>query len=213
MLMRNTLQLLCFTNANYFVVRTAVDGTPASDMKAINSSALNLFKCGHVQNIQICIVEYLYVTSKCVPEMRKDRIYKLRLVLDLLSLDIIGAECSCPAGEGPCASCKHIGALCYAIEEFSWLKKIPDFLTCNDKLQQWNRPRPKKLEVIPVTSLSSRRRKIMNKKKSLQICTFDPRPLEHRQIGSSGIEKLCCDLLQLNQSFAFSDVITRQYHT
>ena len=62
----NTLQLLSFTNAqiiNYFVVRTAVDGTPASDMKAINSSALNLFKCGHVQNIQICIVEYLYVTS------------------------------------------------------------------------------------------------------------------------------------------------------
>ena len=41
----NTLQLLSFTNAqiiNYFVVRTAVDGTPARDMKAINSSALNL---------------------------------------------------------------------------------------------------------------------------------------------------------------------------
>ena len=70
--MRNTLQLLCFTNANYFVVRTAVDGTPASDMKAINSSALHLFKCRHVQNIQICVDEYLYVTSKCVPEMRKD---------------------------------------------------------------------------------------------------------------------------------------------
>ena len=206
----NTLQLLSFTNAqiiNYFVVRTAVDGTPASDMKAINSSALNLFKCGHIQNIQICIDKYLYVTSKCVPEMRKDRIYKLRLVLDLLSLDIIGAECGCPAGKGPCASCKHICALCYAIEEFSRLKKIPDFLTCTDKLQQWNRPRPKKLEVIPVTSLSSRRRKIMNKKKSLQICTFDPRPLEHRQIRSRGIEKLRCDLLQLNQSFAFSDVL------
>ena len=71
----DTLQLLSFTNAqiiNYFVVRTAVDGTSASDMKAINSSALNLFKCGHVQNIQICIDEYPYVTSKCVPEMRKD---------------------------------------------------------------------------------------------------------------------------------------------
>ena len=47
----------------------------------------------------------------------------------------------------------------------------------------------------------------MNKKKSLQICTFDPRPLEHRQIRSRGIEKLRCDLLQLNQSFAFSDVL------
>ena len=43
--------------------------------------------------------------------------------------------------------------------------------------------------------------------KSLQICTFDPRQLEHRQIGSRGIKKLRCDLLQLNQSFAFSDVL------
>ena len=39
-------QMFSFSNAqiiNYFVVRTAVDGMPVSDMKAINSSAQNLF--------------------------------------------------------------------------------------------------------------------------------------------------------------------------
>lgn len=41
----NPLPLL-FTNAlivNYFVMRTAVDGMPVSDMKGMNASALHLF--------------------------------------------------------------------------------------------------------------------------------------------------------------------------
>jgi len=33
--------------------------------------------------------------------------------------DVIGAKCRCPAGKGPCGSCKHIAAVCYALEEFS----------------------------------------------------------------------------------------------
>ena len=46
-----TNQTLSFCNAqliNYFVLRSTVDGMPANDMKAIDSSALNLFLCGHV---------------------------------------------------------------------------------------------------------------------------------------------------------------------
>ena len=40
-------QIFSFTNANiinYFVVRTAVDGMPSDDIKAINSRALNLLR-------------------------------------------------------------------------------------------------------------------------------------------------------------------------
>ena len=53
--------------------------------------------------------------------------YKVFLHLDPDIFAIVGAECRCPADKRPHASCKHIGALCYTLEEFSRLSKIPDF--------------------------------------------------------------------------------------
>ena len=203
-------QIFSFTNAqiiNYFVVRTAVDGMPASDMKAINSSAMNLFRCGHVQDIRVNFDKYMCVQAKCLPEMRKDRIYKLLLFLDLESSDIVAAECGCPAGKGPCASCKHIGGLCYALEEFCRFGQVPEFRTCTDQLQQWNRPRPKKLDVIPVASLASRRHELLNKVVSKSASTFDPRQPDDCKLGSEALEKLHCDLLSLNQPCAFLNIL------
>ena len=127
--------MFSFTNAqiiNYFVVRTAVDGMPVSDMKAINISAQNLFRCGHIEDIRVFFDKYMCVRTKCLPEMRKDLVYKLLLFLDLESSDIVAAECGCPAGKGPCASCKHIGAMCFALEEFCRFGHLPEFLTCTD---------------------------------------------------------------------------------
>lgn len=77
--------LLTFSNSQiitYFVTRTAVDGLPANDLKAINTSAQDLFKCDHVQDIKYMIAGHLAVQAKCIPAMRKDRIYKLSLLLD-----------------------------------------------------------------------------------------------------------------------------------
>ena len=39
--------------------------------------------------------------------------------MDVDVYNVIGAKCGCPAGKGPCGSCKHIAAVCYALEEFS----------------------------------------------------------------------------------------------
>ena len=128
---KDSHEVFSFTNAqiiNYFVVRTAVVGKPAADMKAINSSAMNLFPCGLIQDIRVCCEKYMVIQAKCVPEMRKDRIYKLILFLDVEISDIVAAECGCPAGRGPYASCKHIGALCYSLEEFSRFGHLPEFL-------------------------------------------------------------------------------------
>ena len=60
------------------------------------------------------------------------------------------ALCGCTAGKGPSASCKHIGALCYALANFCSLGQLPGFVTCTGVLQQWNRPRPKKQDPIAV---------------------------------------------------------------
>lgn len=60
----------------YFVTRTVKDSLPAGDFKSVNKSAENLFRCGHVQSIlSVAVDDVFYIKSKCLPEMRKDRVY------------------------------------------------------------------------------------------------------------------------------------------
>ena len=75
----------------------------------------------------------------CIPEM-KDRIYQLRMAIQCNGYDIVHAECGCPAGRRPHGSCKCIAALSFALVDFCRNGVLPEFLTCTDKLQQWNRP-------------------------------------------------------------------------
>ena len=176
----------------------------------MNKSAENLFRCGHVQNIQsvteggIC-----FIKSKCLPEMRKDRVYYVQMAVRNCSSDIISAECGCPAGHGPTGSCKHIGALSYALADFNRFKTSPEYQTCTDKLQQWNRPRARKVEPIPVDQLGDRRRELLPSKvraKGSQM-VYDPRPLHLRQPDPQAVENLRCDLLSINKPCGLSNVL------
>ena len=71
--------LFDFSNSQiiaYFVTRSVTDGKIAVDVKSINKSAENLFICCHAQNIQFLEVDkFIYIKAKCLPEMRKDRVY------------------------------------------------------------------------------------------------------------------------------------------
>ena len=96
------------------------------------------------------VLDISYFKANCLPEMRKDRTYCVHMVLQRNSCDIIGAKCGCPAGAGPTRSCKHIGALSYALADFFRLRILPEYITCTDKLQEWNWPRGRKVEPIPV---------------------------------------------------------------
>ena len=89
------------------------------------------------------------------------------------------------------ASCKHIGDMCYSLEEFSCIGHLPEFLTCTDQLQQWNRPRPKKLDIVPVANLTPRRSELLFKEsKSTTISMFDPRQPEHCKNSTEAVENL-----------------------
>ena len=105
------------------------------------------------------------ISATCIPEMRKDH------VLLSETFDITAAACGCPAGKGLFASCKHIGTLCYAFVEFCSSGSLPDFLTCTEKLQAWNKPKPKKIEQIPVEDFCRQRAKITNKQNKKQSIT------------------------------------------
>ncbi len=171
---KNTSDLPKFNNGHivsYFVTRSVIDGVPSGDFKSINSSVENLFRCGHVQNIEVNTTDstLLFLKASCLPEMRKDRIYSLNLALNNKLYDIVYASCGCPAGKGPNGSCKHIGAFCYAFCDFCKCGNIPDFLTCTDKLQSWNKPRARKVDPIPVDKLCSRRLELGNKGVSTSV--------------------------------------------
>ena len=122
----------CFTNGHivqYFVTRTVHDGLPAPDFKSINQSALYLYHCGHVQNIEVCTSGRVWIRNVCLPEMKKDEVYKLFVSLDNFSFDVLTAVCGCPAGKCPTASCKHVAALCYTVMMFCECGQLPHFLT------------------------------------------------------------------------------------
>jgi hypothetical protein len=121
---------------NYFVTKLVSDHRAANDFKNLNKRAYPLFKDGHLQTIYACKYQNLYVIKVvCLPEMKKSLVYHVRVSLCMTSGDIKYAECGCPAGMAPTASCKHIGALGYALEEFSRLQVLPDQVSCTSQLQ------------------------------------------------------------------------------
>ena len=192
----------------YFVSRSVQDGLPAGDFKAINKSAEYLFRCGHVQHIKYCSTpDITFIKADCLPEMRKDRTYKIVIGLEKSSFDIVFAVCGCPAGKGPSGSCKHIAALCYGLVEFCNLQReIPEYQTCTDFLQAWNKPRAKKVEPIPVDELGIRRRELTKPQKVSNVL-FDPRPTNFRKTDSQELTYLFTDLINLPDKSAFTTIL------
>ena len=62
---------------------------------------------------------------------------------------ITEAECECPAGTAPTASCKQITALCYTLDSFCKRRQLPQLETCTERLQTWNHPRPRRVKPVP----------------------------------------------------------------
>ena len=123
----------------------------------------------------------IYLNAVCLPEMRKDREYKIQVVLSS-SGKIIFAQDGCPAGKGPRGSCKHIAAFCYALEEFVRLGFTRTFQSCTARLQTWNQPRPKKLQPRAIYEIAFQKAefgKVKNK-------NLKPFPSEYNAIPSRG---------------------------
>ena len=103
---------------------------------------------GFVQKIEVAGLDnHVFFRARCEPEMRTGTPYKLRLAVDVVEKEnkpaaiIRFAEClPCPAGRAPLASCKHIAALLYALEEVAKFGCTLPLETCTDVLQTWNQP-------------------------------------------------------------------------
>ena len=143
--------------------------------------------------------------ANCLPEMKKDRVYRVCMALTIDGYDSAHAKYKYPAGRGPHSSCKHICALCYVLVDFCRLVRLPDFRTCTDQLQQWNQPRGRRVDLIPVDKLGARRRELLPQKDRAygSLMIFDPRPPSLREADPKALEEFRCDLLVLAQPCGF----------
>ena len=120
-MINDDIQLLPnFTTENviqYLTYQKEADGLEKQDWKSLNYGGYKLFKEGHVQKIFVRSAD-IFVKAVCLPEMRKDRTYSLEITISKYNMNFSGAVCSCPAGKGLYGSCKHLAALCFALEDF-----------------------------------------------------------------------------------------------
>ena len=196
---------------NYFVTRKVCDGEIAGDFKHVNNHSYPLFKAGHIQRIRLIKGNdsNVYLSAVCLPEMRKDREYKIQVVLSP-SAEILYAEDGCPAGKGPAGSCKHIAAFCYAIEEFVRLGFTRPFLSCTSRLQAWNQPRKKKLEPKTIYEISFERAEYGKMKKSHPKPIprdYNAIPMKHRRDQLEATKKLSELCSGLSRPCAFLKVL------
>ena len=195
---------------NYFIKRVSVDGKPANDFKNINTRAYPLFKAGHIQSIYIRHQDNSYdIKCICLPEMKKDILYKMDLTMNSCG-DVTSASCACPAGAGPFGSCKHIAALCYALEEFCRLKEVRPPDSCTSHLQQWNRPRKRHLDARDVSGINFIKHEFGKVKRTLSSVLYDPRPSEYTVTSGQEVEMLSQKLAATGKNIALRHLLPVQ---
>jgi len=192
----------------YFIYRKECDGLERQDWKNFKSGGYKLFKEEHVQ--KACAsnaASLVYVKATCLPEMKKDRTYSLVLALNKTTADVTNAQCACPAGQGPFGSCKHLAALCYALEDYVKLRAIileAGEDSCTSLLQKWNQPRKrrldsKKVEGIDFCSLPYGKNTITR----THYEPYDPRPPSMQKTTKTELEEFTQQLNTLPTSCGF----------
>ena len=198
---------------DYFIYRNDNDGLERQDWKNLNSSGYKLFKEGHIQSLSAGLSgNTCCVKGKCLPEMKKDRVYELQMCIDTTNSSVKGAECTCPAGQGPSGSCKHIAAFCYALEDFVRTRdKLEgnDQVSCTSVLQQWNKPRKRRLDSKMVEDISFRNEKFNVELKRNPTDLFDPHPSALRKTTEADIEELRDSLQCLSGTCGFVHLLSK----
>ena len=86
--------------------------------------------------------------------MRQDAPYEILLIISHVG-EIVQSSCKCPGGKGPKGTCKHIAALCYAVDDFvKVFVQAEDEIVGTEKLSQWNQPRGVKFAATPIYSIN-----------------------------------------------------------
>ena len=202
---------------DYMINRKESDCMRAEDWKSFKAGGYKLFKEGHVQNILVNREEAKFeVKCRCLPEMKKDRVYNITVTISTETSNVDLAECSCPAGRGPHGSCKHIAATLFALENFHTFyeeAKTEDEISCTSKLQQWNQPRKRRLDSQPSNDICFKVEEYGHKPCRVSKDFFDPRPLILQKTTDEELQKFTENLQDLKVSCGFLDIMVANNDT
>lgn len=207
------LKMCHFTNKNlidYFVNLREEDGLQRQDWKSLNAGGYKLFAEGHVQDIYVSISsDNCKVKAICLPEMKKDDVYSLNVTITVSSGSVNSASCKCPAGRGPMASCKHLAALCFCLEDFIKLRNATLEIgeaACTSVLQKWNQPRKRRLDSKKAEEISFKCPVPSYAEKAKRRCerkAYDPRPLTMRKTTTVDLDELKMGIQELPTACGF----------
>jgi len=197
---------------DYLIYRKEEDCLRAEDWKNFKTGGFKLFKEGHVQNIMVSHKGAVFeIECKCLPEMKKDRVYEIKVEISTNTSSVHLAECSCPAGKGPHGSCKHIAATLFALENFyETYQEEDDDVSCTSKLQVWNQPRKRRLDSKLANDISFKVEEYYHKPCRYPKTFMDPRPVELQQTTDEEKAEFIKNLKQLEVSCGFLDLMVPQ---
>jgi hypothetical protein len=111
---------------------------------------LKLFRENFVSSFEFHLSgDHLYVKSSCKSAYTKHLSYQVKIKIDIGSKNVQSRSCTCVAGMGPKAVCKHVAATLYGLHYQNQKG------TVTERLQQWHVPRKPdgKLEHLPTSKI------------------------------------------------------------
>ena len=107
----------------------------------------------------------------------QNKTYSIRIAINNSNADIVHAQYGCVAGRGPTGSCKHTGAMCYALVDFCCISQPRDHVSCTSRLQTWNQPRKRTLDTADVGEIKFVKMEYGKEKRKPMAVPYDLRPV------------------------------------
>ena len=96
-----------------------IAGLPTVSTRTLRK-AYRFFHDGHIQGIKFHpmpnLKDFICVTAKVLPSMRKGRVYAVNIVICESSSSVATAYCTCTAGLSGC--CNHVTGTLYCLEDY-----------------------------------------------------------------------------------------------
>ena len=100
-----------------------------------------MFKASHVLDVKFNSShdDFCFFDARVKASMTRNKMYRTKVRQNKTG-EVVSAQCTCKAGAN--GYCKHVGALLYAILDFSesGLGQIPPNTSCTERPQQWHKP-------------------------------------------------------------------------
>ena len=144
---------------HYFIARKAADGLQSADFRSLSDQSYGLCSKTYVREAEVAVdSDELFFRCKVRATMKSGVRYNVKIVLGrqsgLLFNTILYTECSCPAGAAPNATCTHIAAVCYGLDEYSRFGSFVGCTSSTSQLCKWSGPPTKRrVSELDFTSL------------------------------------------------------------